>query len=452
MKKGKHRYSFLIMPGIFVLDILILSCFGFKTFRTGLALSLFLIVYWFALAFFTGYYRLYRYSVYNDLLSKYFRHIFLYNISLLALMKFFPVALSGKELIYALLLMDLLFFLEKTFIFVILKKYRSRGYNIRHYVIFGYNEEIETFQKFLDKRSDYGYRFSGYFADNNKAHPLRKGGFEEGIRLIKENPKDIDVIFVSLREFDDGRLEQLNKLAAEHFIKIKYIPDNTNLFKKKLIVEYFEYYPVLSPQKSPLDEPFNAFVKRLFDIVFSLFVIVVFLSWITPILALLIKLESKGPVFFKQKRNGRNFEEFTCLKFRSMVPNRYADIKQVSKNDKRVTKIGKFLRKTSIDELPQFFNVLKGDMSVVGPRPHMVKENHRFKEMVENFQERHYVLPGITGLSQVKGYRGEVLSPEDIINRVKYDVYYIENWSLWLDLKIILQTVLNIFKGDQKAY
>ncbi len=452
MKKGKHRYSFLIMPGIFLLDILVLVYFGLKWFHFPPLFVIFIIAYWFALAFFTGYYRIYRYSVYNDLLTKYFTHVFVFDLSLVAALKIFPADLSLKKLLYGILFLNLILFLIKTLIFIVLKKYRASGFNIRRYVIFGYNGEIETFQKFLDKRPDYGYEFLGYFADNNKDHPLRKGDFEEGIRLIKDYPKDVDVIFVSLREFDDDRLEQLNKLASDYFIKIKYIPDNTNLFKKKLIIEYFEYYPVLSPQKSPLDEPFNAFIKRSFDIVFSLLVIVFILSWLTPLLAILIKLESKGPVFFKQKRNGRNFEEFTCLKFRSMYPNKEADVKQVSKNDNRVTRIGKFLRKTSLDELPQFFNVLKGDMSVVGPRPHMVKENYRFRRMVENFQERHYVLPGITGLSQVKGYRGEIQTQEDIKNRVKYDVYYIENWSLWLDLKIIVQTVLNIFRGDQKAY
>ena len=171
-----------------------------------------------------------------------------------------------------------------------------------------------------------------------------------------------------------------------------------------------------------------------------------------PILAVGIKLESKGPVFFKQIRKGLNNEEFVCFKFRSMRINSTAHINQVSKNDPRITKLGRFIRKTSIDEMPQFFNVLLGDMSVVGPRPHMVSHSNMYAERIDKFMVRHLIVPGITGLAQTNGYRGEVESDNDIINRVKYDIFYLENWSLFLDLKIIFQTIISIIKGDDKAY
>ena len=170
------------------------------------------------------------------------------------------------------------------------------------------------------------------------------------------------------------------------------------------------------------------------------------------IIAILIKLESRGPVFFKQSRNGFNYKEFDCYKFRSMTPNKNAHLHQATRGDQRVTKVGRFMRKTSIDELPQFFNVLFGDMSVVGPRPHMVSHTNMYAKKIDKFMVRHFVKPGITGLAQISGFRGEVETDKDIIGRVKYDIFYIENWSLLLDIKIIFQTFLNAVKGEEKAY
>jgi putative colanic acid biosynthesis UDP-glucose lipid carrier transferase len=172
---------------------------------------------------------------------------------------------------------------------------------------------------------------------------------------------------------------------------------------------------------------------------------------LAPLLAVLIKFESKGPVFFKQGRPGLDEEEFYCYKFRSMQINKTTE-KEASKNDPRVTKIGRFMRKTSLDELPQFFNVLFGDMSVVGPRPHLWSQNKTYGNRIKKYMVRHYVKPGITGLAQVRGYRGEIETEEDMINRIKFDVFYIENWSFAMDVKIIVQTVINIFKGEEKAY
>jgi putative colanic acid biosynthesis UDP-glucose lipid carrier transferase len=175
------------------------------------------------------------------------------------------------------------------------------------------------------------------------------------------------------------------------------------------------------------------------------------LSWLAPILAVLIKLESRGPVFFKQGRPGIDEKEFFCYKFRSMKINQTTE-QEASKNDPRVTKIGRFLRKSSLDEMPQFMNVLMGDMSVVGPRPHLWPQNKVYGNRIKKYMVRHYVKPGITGLAQVRGFRGEIETDEDMVNRIKYDVFYIENWSLLLDIKIIVQTVINIFKGEDKAY
>ena len=176
------------------------------------------------------------------------------------------------------------------------------------------------------------------------------------------------------------------------------------------------------------------------------------MSWLTPLIAIFIKVESNGPVFFTQLRNGHNFKPFKCYKFRSMIKNPIADLVQVSRNDSRITFFGQLLRKTSLDEMPQFFNVLLGEMSVVGPRPHMLSHTDMYAKKIDKFMVRHFVKPGITGLAQVSGYRGEVETDKDIIGRVQHDIFYIENWSFFLDLKIIFQTFFNTIKGEEKAY
>jgi putative colanic acid biosynthesis UDP-glucose lipid carrier transferase len=221
---------------------------------------------------------------------------------------------------------------------------------------------------------------------------------------------------------------------------------------RNLAVEYYGYLPIISLRTIPLDKEINTRLKHFFDVVFSLFVILTVLSWLTPILGLLIKLESRGPIFFKQRRNGLNYKEFYCYKFRSMRLNSEADLEQVQKNDPRVTKFGKILRKFSLDELPQFFNVVLGDMSVVGPRPHMVSHTEMYAKSVDKFMVRHFIKPGITGLAQINGCRGEVENEKDIVNRVKFDIFYIENWSILLDLRIIYKTVINVISGEEKAY
>ena len=192
--------------------------------------------------------------------------------------------------------------------------------------------------------------------------------------------------------------------------------------------------------------------KRAFDILFSFLVVVLLLSWLTPLIALLIKLESKGPTFFKQLRTGKDGKLFYCLKFRSMAVNAAADVEQALKNDSRVTKLGSFLRKTSIDELPQFINVLKGEMSIVGPRPHMVLHTEKYSRTIHNFMDRHLVMPGITGLAQVSGCRGEIKHLDAMAKRVDADLEYIDKWSFWLDLRIMLLTIQKIVQPDEKAY
>jgi putative colanic acid biosynthesis UDP-glucose lipid carrier transferase len=217
-------------------------------------------------------------------------------------------------------------------------------------------------------------------------------------------------------------------------------------------MEYLDELPILSLRSEPLEDVANSVKKRVFDIVFSLLVIVFILSWLLPILAILIKLNSKGPVFFVQMRSGKDNAPFRCFKFRSLSVNKDAHLKQVTKNDIRITPLGKFLRKSNLDELPQFFNVLMGDMSVVGPRPHMLLHTETFSKVLEEYMIRHFVKPGVTGWAQVNGFRGEIKEPEQLRKRIEHDIWYMENWSLWLDLRVIFLTVYRTVKGDKNAY
>jgi len=300
--------------------------------------------------------------------------------------------------------------------------------------------------KFFDDTPEAGFI-------NTKLVPFKKSTTQELNALfeyIKQNR--VDEIYCSLSEIGSAEIKAITKFADNNLKIVKFIPEQNTILNKELKRDFYGLVPVLEFRSIPLDDSYNLALKRVFDVVFSILVIVFVMSWLTPILALLIKLESYGPVFFKQKRNGYNYKSFNCLKFRSMVINKEADLIQVRKADNRVTGVGKFMRQTSIDELPQFFNVLIGDMSVVGPRPHMLSHTDMYANKVDKFMVRHFVKPGITGLAQVSGYRGEVESDSDIIGRVKFDIYYIENWCVLLDVKIIIKTIIKAVKGDEKAY
>ena len=405
---------------------------------------------WAFVALFIRFYEIFRFTTPVEIASKIFKQGILF---LLVIIAFFPfskeVIFSGTAIAWFMVCSFVLITAFKYLLFYYLKKYRIiTGSNFRNAVIIGYTPEAIRLKEVFENRNDYGYRFFGFFSDK-KSNANILGKVEALKTFVIE--KKIDEIYCSLNELSNEQLKELVEFADENTITIKFIPDSKEIFSKNLKIDYYELFPVLSLQKTQLHQPLVKLFKRLFDIMFSIFVIILVLSWLIPLLALLIKIESKGPIFFRQGRPGLEEKEFFCYKFRSMKLNKTTE-KEASKNDPRVTRIGKFMRKTSIDELPQFLNVLVGQMSVVGPRPHLWSQNKAYGSKIKKYMVRHYVKPGITGLAQVRGFRGEIETDEDMINRIKYDVFYIENWSLLLDLKIIAQTVINIFKGEEKAY
>ncbi len=452
MQKG--RYSKYIRPLSILIDlILVLGLMPF--FFKGLDISFsffgcYLIITWIIVSFFASFYNVYRFTTPVEILSKIAKQSVFFILLIIA---FFPfnkeIIFSGKAIaLYSIALFSIIIII-KSLLFYYLKKYRIvTGNNFRNAVIIGYSKEATDLKRIFEERPDYGYRFKGFFSDKKNNENII--GKVDVIKAFSLENK-IDEIYCSLNELSDEKLKDLVEFGDENNIVIKFIPDSKAIFSKNLKIDYYELFPVLSLQKTALHDPLIKNFKRAFDFVFSLIVVILLLSWLTPLMALLIKLESRGPVFFKQSRPGLDEQEFLCYKFRSMKVNVTTE-KEASRNDPRVTKIGRFIRKTSIDELPQFFNVLLGDMSVVGPRPHLWSQNKTYGSKIKKYMVRHYVKPGITGLAQVKGYRGEIETESDMINRIKFDVYYIENWSLLMDIKIIIQTVVNIFKGEEKAY
>jgi len=448
------RYSKYIRPISIFLDLIVITVLCLFFFQELNLNTLYYVIYqttaWGLIAYFIKFYEIYRFTTPVEIVSKIVKQGILF---LLVIIAFFPfskeVLFSGTAIAYFMVSSFALVTIFKYLLFYYLKKYRIvTGSNFRNAVIIGYTPESIRLKELFENRNDYGYRFLGYFSDK-KSNQNITGKLADLYAYVIDNK--VDEIYCSLNEITNDQLKDLVDFADENHKTIKFIPDTKEIFSKNLKVEYYEFFPVLSLRRTMLHDPITKAFKRTFDILFSLIIIFGLLSWLVPILAILIKLESRGPIFFKQGRPGIDEKEFFCYKFRSMQINKTTE-REASKNDPRVTKIGRFMRKTSIDEMPQFLNVLMGDMSVVGPRPHLWSQNKVYGNKIKKYMVRHYVKPGITGLAQVRGFRGEIETDEDMINRIKYDVFYIENWSLILDVKIIVQTVINIFQGEDKAY
>lgn len=259
-------------------------------------------------------------------------------------------------------------------------------------------------------------------------------------------------IYCCTSALNGEEMHQLVRMADSHMIRVRFLPEDLP-FAEQMRVQIINKVPVFVPRPEPLLSEKNKLIKRLFDVCFSLFVIVFILSWLTPVVWLCIWLDSRGPLFFKQKRTGIDNHSFYCLKYRSMVVDKHnSDTLQARRGDSRITRVGAFLRKTSIDELPQFINVLRGDMSVVGPRPHMLLHTDQYRKEIGTYMIRHFVKPGITGLAQINGYRGATEEINAMKQRVEHDIDYVENWTFMLDLKIIFLTMWNVVISDENAY
>ncbi len=405
---------------------------------------------WLTLAYTLKLYKVFRYTRLVRIIRNLLNQVTIFFLLFSSLFAWSYLLLDKKGILSFFIVFSSLLFVMRLIIYYGLRNYRSLGGNYRNVIIIGYQENSKLLYKFFKQKSQYGYNFMGFFTDEYKNKKSIKGNVSEIKDFVINN--DIDEIYCTVGELNQEELKNLIDFAENNLKIVKFIPDSKGVYGKSLVLQYYDFLPILALRENPFEDSVIKWSKRIFDIVFSSLVITLVLSWLIPILGFLIKRESKGPIFFKQKRNGLNNKEFGVYKFRSMEINREADKTPATKNDPRVTKIGAFIRKSSIDELPQFINVFKGEMSVVGPRPHMVRQTDFYSKKIDKYMVRHIVKPGITGLSQIRGFRGETETINQMRSRSRIDRFYIENWSMLLDFKIIIQTVFNAAKGEKNAY
>jgi len=337
----------------------------------------------------------------------------------------------------------------------ILMSLRRKGKNIRNLLIIGAGEVGKNFKETINDNPDFGYHFTGFLDETINGDDII-GNLDQLDERIKQN--EIDEVVIALSSQPPELLDEIIRICNINAVRIHIIPDYFRFLSSRFQISSIGNFPIITARQEPLEEANRRFFKRSFDIVFSFLVLVFLLSWLYPIIALLIKLDSKGKVLFVQKRIGAKNQMFECYKFRTLTSESSQDtetFKPVLLGDKRVTSLGNFLRKSNIDELPQFFNVLKGDMSVVGPRPHAIPYQDLYGKVFEEIKMRHNVRPGLTGWAQVNGLRGDVEDEKEnnrrTIMRMKYDLWYIENWTMRLDIQIILMTVWQMIKADTKA-
>ena len=385
MSLFKHgRYSGYLRPISYLIDLCIINSLAilyfFKDVNTIVFIT-FMSFAWIILSIASKFYEVYRYTREVSILALILRQAILFTLIVFAFYGYFnelkvPATAVVKDVASVFLLSTLF----KFTIYYCLEKYRTEfGGNYRTTVIFGKNKNTHALEGFFKKNPEYGYLHKKTFDFKSENFQNINQCFNY---IIDES---IDEIYCSISELNSEEINKVVDFADNNLKILKFLPDNKEIYSKKLKYEYYDYIPILSLRNIPLQDSINQVIKRIFDIVFSSAVIIFLLSWLTPLIAILIKLESKGPVFFKQSRNGFNYKEFDCYKFRSMTPNKDANIYQATRDDHRVTKVGRFIRKTSIDELPQFFNVLFGDMSVVGPRPHMVSHTNMYAKKIDKF-------------------------------------------------------------------
>lgn len=420
-------------------------------------ISLLSNLFWILILFHKEVYRIIRAEKIETLLYRMIKHILIHAAFIalfITVLKF--EGISRLRLFYFYGSFFILLFASRILMMKILKYIRSKGYNFKRVLIVGANAKGERMNRILSKDLTYGYKILGFFDDELDETELKApvlGKFEDVEQYLATQP--VDEMFVALHIDKIDVINQLTALCERYMVRIRFVPD-FHQYTKSNRVEVVFYgngnVPVLMLRKEPLEINLNRITKQFFDFCFALLVVVLVFSWLFPILILLIKIDSRGPVFFVQERSGRDNQSFPCFKFRTMYLNDAANEIQATKNDSRITRVGSFLRKTSLDEFPQFFNVLLGNMSVVGPRPHMLAHTEQYSELINNFLVRHYAKPGITGWAQVNGYRGETKELSDMEGRVEHDIWYIENWSLLLDIKIIFKTFVKVFEGDENAF
>lgn len=375
---------------------------------------------------------------------------FVYFMGIVMLYLFFSHLLVISRVFLVVLLSNVsLFLLINRFVYLFIYQYfRKKEYLLNRIIILGYNPIAKKLVEYLEK-GVINAEIIGFCEEDENIHENTHYPVLNSIDQTLSTCKMYNAtdIYSTIAPEQNRQVYDLIRKADQNFIRFKLIPDLGIFIKQKLYIDYIQDLPVITTRREPLQDLSNRIRKRASDVTISLLVIIFFLSFLVPLIGLLIKLGSKGPIFFKQLRSARNNKSFYLIKFRSMYVNDKSDYEQASQGDERITPLGRFLRRSSLDEFPQFINVLKGQMSIVGPRPHMLKHTSDYSALLNKYMIRQFVKPGITGWAQVNGLRGETKMLSQMEQRVEHDIWYMENWSLWLDVRIIFMTILNIFRN-----
>lgn len=362
--------------------------------------------------------------------------------------------LSNRFFVHYFILLTVCLVFYRLFFRYGIQLYRSQGGNFLTVLYLGSTENIAELYYEMATDATSGYRVLGYFdtCPNAKfpASCTYLGHPEKAMDFLARNK--VNQLYCSLPSTMSEYIVPVINYCENHLVHFYNVPNVSNYLHRRMYFDMVGSVPILSIRKEPLGKAENRLLKRTFDVVFSLLFLGILFPFLFIVIGTGVKLSSPGPILFKQKRNGLNGKEFWCYKFRSMKVNPEADTLQATANDSRKTRFGNFIRRTSIDEFPQFINVLRGDMSIIGPRPHMLKHTEEYSQIINKYMVRHFIRPGITGWAQVTGFRGETRKPEDMEGRVKADIWYMEHWSFLLDLYIVYKTVVNAFCKDRKAY
>lgn len=394
---------------------------------------------WLLIAYSLDFYTTGRKERFFTNLAKPLQQYIIFGLAYFAFLALRKVDLSLIELhINIFFIICFFLLLSRVTFYTLRRSHRLEGGDYVNVVVIGRDGNLKKLREVFNA-PNLGYRYKGYFSNEVSKGSTYLGPFEHSLDYIIEN--NVDEIYCMESQLEHGQIRRLRHFADTNFKKLKIVPANKEIYTRTMSIELYDTLPVLNLRALPLDKEYGRVLKRMFDLVFSSLVILGVLSWLMPLIYILMKFDSKGALFFKQQRHGVNRKVFWCYKFRCVTVNENGERKMATRHDMRITKLGKFLRKTSIDVLPQFFNVFVGQMSVVGPRPQMVLHTSQYEHSVDKYLVRHYVKPGVTGLAQVKGFRGEIVRKMDIINRVRMDIFYVEKWSLLMDLQIIGKTI-----------
>ncbi|MAR62407.1 MAG: hypothetical protein CMC45_00820 [Flavobacteriaceae bacterium] len=428
----------------FIIVYLVTKLMHYLTFAEWTIYNTLIITFWIILSIYTKSFNIGRGVSYLVTIKSALKSVFVLfsTISIVSLfLNLYEFTMISIGL--ALLVFTISITLGRLLIHFILDKYRAYGGNIKNVAIIGSDKKGVEFYKTIAQNLHLGIRSKGIYGNSLKSYISVP--YLGTIKDFYKNSRNIDEIYIS-DDISKKLKKELIQFSDLNLIKVRILPELINYEFKNFFISKLINIPVIEINQLPLDLWYNRIIKRFFDVLISLIVILFILSWMIPLVGIIIKLQSRGPILFTQSRHGIGGSTFKCYKFRSMVLNNKSDLVFADNNDKRLTKFGKILRVSALDEMPQFINVFLGDMSIIGPRPHPVLLNNQYSEKIQKFEKRHEFKPGITGLAQITGFRGKINNYHDMSSRVKLDRYYFKNWSLYFDLKIFFQTIFKLIR------